>query len=451
MANENLFQTLIDEVNDSLSGGGQPEAVKAMALLIKAQKPTGCWEHSGNPSCTAIQTIQGIDALLSVGVDDWLRRINSPVRLATSWLCDAQNKSLGKWGQDAFDSAEVLRVLITVNRELQIRGIEDPDLKIHIEQGLEYLRKQCADVSNGFDNYRGLGWYGPAFWASAAVAFFLVEDMPLVRRLLSEIWSFRKEVNGTDTVEDGSAYFECPDQANDGNLRIWNTAHTIIALTRLADLGPPRSELAPFVRWLQYRQNCNLKIKNSYIYGSWGDDAAQVGGDTLPICTYSATVALHRAQGPKAQIDLGVEWFDRVIHEVSGDLLIGNTTLCAAVAMYSEIYDGKKLIPALSLDTILRLIDTSDIYFREIKELHVELEKIQQSKIEEVKRLSDDKNELIATQDKMQKDMDSYAIKIKRDELTIWGVVGLIIGMLGLIISVLSIIASAIFTFFTQK
>ena len=148
MNNEVVFQALIDEVNDSLSGGGQPEAVKAMALLINAQKPIGCWEHSGNPSCTPIQTVQGIDALLTVGVDDWFLKPNSPIRLAIGWLCSAQSKNSGKWGQDAFDTAEVLRILITVNRELQTRNIEDMDLKFHIERGLDYLRKQCSETTN---------------------------------------------------------------------------------------------------------------------------------------------------------------------------------------------------------------------------------------------------------------------------------------------------------------
>lgn len=437
MDNEVVFQALIDEVNDSLSGGGQPEAVKAMALLLNAQRPIGCWEHTGNPSCTPIQTVQGIDALLSVGISDWFLKSKSPIRLAVGWLCSAQNKNSGKWGQDAFDTAEVLRILITINRELDTRNIEDLDLKAHIERGLEYLRKQCGEVGNSFVDYRGLGWYGPAFWATAAVVFFLIEDIPFARRLLDEVWSFRKEVSGTNTVEDGGAYFECPSQANDGNLRIWNTAQTIIALTRLADLAPARSELAPFVRWLEYRQNCNLDAKNSYIYGSWGDDAAQVGGDTLPICTYAAVVALHRAQGPKAQIDLGVEWFDRIIKKVNADSSIGNTTLCVAVAMYSEVFGGKKLIPTLSLDTILRLVDTSDTYFHEIKNLRAELEKAQTSKTDEIGRLTQENNELVKTRDRLQKDSDSYAIRIKRDELTVWGVVGLIIGVISIIISII--------------
>jgi len=47
MISEKDYRPMLAEVNDILSGGGQPEAVKAMTVA-HIQTPAGCWEHSGN-------------------------------------------------------------------------------------------------------------------------------------------------------------------------------------------------------------------------------------------------------------------------------------------------------------------------------------------------------------------------------------------------------------------
>jgi hypothetical protein len=436
MVNENELRTILAEVNDILRSGGQSETVQVMILLLKAQEPAGCWEHSGNPSCTALQTTQAMDALLVIGNENWLYNSESPLRLGARWLCNNQYKSSGKWGQDPFDTAEVLRVLLQLKHSLLAQGIVDPTLDDPIQRGIEYLRLECNKRLDRFSNYRGYGWYGPAFWASAAVVFYLLNDLAITRELNEEIWSFRRDVTDNGGPEGGCAYFECPEQVNDENLRIWNTAQTIIGLTRLSELGPTKSELAPFVRWLEYRQNCEPK-RDARIYGSWGNDAAQVGGDSLPICTYSAIVAIHRANGPKAQVDLGVGWFNRLIRKTNEEIVLGTTALCAGAAMYAEVFGGKKFMPSMPLDTILKLVEIIENQVQGIQDLGSKLVHLQQHIIEIEGKHSSERNELISARDKLRKELDEYFIKIRREGLGFWVLIGLIISMLGIVISLI--------------
>jgi len=345
------YPSVINEINNVLSKHGQSEAVKAMFLLLKAQTPSGSWEHSGNPLCSAIQTTQAMDALLAIGYDGWIYDEASPLRLAGKWLCTNQHLPQGNWGEDPFDTSEVLRTLIRLNHEIQAKNIRDVTIENAIQKGVESLRSICAERENRFMENRGFGWYGPAFWATAAVVFQLVGDLSLARELVEDIWTFRHDITNTGTSQDGCAYFECPDQFNDSNLRIWNTSHTIIGLSRLTEMGPTKYDLSPFVRWLEYQQNCGQKISDK-VKGSWGINAAQIGGDSLSICSYSAITAIHKAQGTRAPIELGMEWFNKLIREAKEATDLGNTTLCAAASTYATIYSAKAFTPRYGFKNI---------------------------------------------------------------------------------------------------
>ncbi|MEI7846008.1 MAG: hypothetical protein WCK35_09415 [Chloroflexota bacterium] len=423
---------VLNNLNRALGSNGQPEATRAMLLLLKAQSPAGCWEHSGNQLCTPVQTTQALDGLLSIDYKEWISDNTSPVRLAIKWLCDNQF-SQGNWGEDPSDTAEVIRILMYVDQKMLAQGCKDPIIEKVIKKGVEYLRNICEEKDARFIENRNFGWYGSAFWATSAVVFHLAGELALARDLLDDIWSFRKDITNTNSSLDGCSYFEAPDQMNDNNLRIWNTAHTIIGLTRLTELSPTGYNLSPFLRWLEYQQNFGEKI-NERIKGSWGINAAHIGGDSLSICSYAAIVALQRARSTKAPIELGVKWFDKIIRETDEGKL-GNTLLCAAGAMYSTVYSAKNFMPFLPLDTIIQVKETINQQSSKIKELTFELDNFQQQYGETFDRLSKNLNDAIQSRDKLQKEVDGYVFKIHRENLGVWGLIGLVLGILGLIIS----------------
>jgi hypothetical protein len=223
---------------------------------------------------------------------------------------------------------------------------------------------------------------------------------------------------------------------DDINLRIWNTAHTIIGLTRLTELSPAGYNLSPFVRWLEYQQNFGERV-NERIRGSWGINAAHIGGDSLSICSYAAIVALQRARGPKAPIELGVRWFDMMIREID-ESKFGNTFLCAAGAMYSTVYSAKSFMPFLPLDTLIQIKDTINVQTGKIKELNSELDNYKQQYVETAERLTRNLDETIRSKDMLQKELDGLVFKIHRENLGVWGLIGLALGILGIILSIIS-------------
>lgn len=430
--NENTFLQVINNVNKALGGTGQSEATRAMLLLLKAQSPAGCWEHSGNQLCTSVQTTQALDALLSIEYEEWISDSTSPVRLAIKWLCDNQFPQ-GNWGEDPSDTAEVIRILLAVNQKILSQGSKDTSIDASITKGVEYLRSLCKEKDMRFFENRNFGWYGSAFWATSAVVFHLVGDLALARDLVDDIWSFRKDITNTNTPLDGCSYFEAPDQVDDINLRIWNTAHTVIGLTRLTELSPTGYNLSPFVRWLEYQQNFGDRI-NERLKGSWGVNAAHIGGDSLSICSYAAIVAIYKAKGTKAPIEFGVKWFDRMIHE-SDETKIGNTLLCAAGTMYSTVYTAKNFMPFLPLDTIIQVKETITQQADKIKALSLDLDNSQQQYVETVNRLTKNLDEAIRSRDKFQKDLDGMVFKIHRENLGVWGLIGLFLGILGVVLA----------------
>lgn len=431
---DSCYSPVITEINNALSSHGQPEAVKTIILLLKAQTPAGSWEHGGNPLCSAIQTTQAMDALLSIGFEGWIRDQSSPLRIAARWLCDNQHLPQGKWGEDPADTAEVLRILIRIKNEMLAQGIKDSLVEKAIQSGVEYLKKQCAEKDKRFIDFRGFGWYGPAFWANAAVVFHLLGELAIARELIDEIWSFRHDITDTGTYEDGCSFFECPNQIEDKNLRIWNTAHTIVGLVRLTELGPSRYDLSPFVRWLEYQQNCGQDMSKK-IKGSWGINVAQIGGDSLSICTYAAIIAIHKAQGTRAPIELGVEWFNRLLQGAREGTDLGNTTLCAAAAMYATVFSAKGFFPFLPLDTVLHITETIGHQSQDIEKLQGELSISQQQYTETVDKLSKTLSETTESRDRLQKEIDGYIFKIHRENLGLWGFIGLALAILSIVIA----------------
>jgi hypothetical protein len=91
----------------------------------------------------------------------------------------------------------------------------------------------------------------------------------------------------------------------------------------------------------------------------------------------------------------------------------------------------------MPLDTILKLVEIIENQVQGIQDLGSKLVHLQQHIIEIEGKHSSERNELISARDKLRKELDEYFIKIRREGLGFWVLIGLIISMLGIVISLI--------------
>ena len=134
-----------------------------VSRFMALQHHDGAWGSDDYPILKPVFTAQGLMTigLLGIGEAGGISpAVIDPARMAEEWLRGSQRDD-GSWGEDAFDTCEVLKALRTV------RGISgDDELS---RKGLQYLRPLVDADWNGLDSF----WSGTGFIGSALEAFNL--------------------------------------------------------------------------------------------------------------------------------------------------------------------------------------------------------------------------------------------------------------------------------------
>src|SRR5579863_10492792 len=143
----------------------EDELLRIVSTAIASQHPDGSWGSDDYPIMKSCFTAQVLEALHHAGMilvpdpasDPARSTVQTPIRRAIAWL-RANQQSDGSWGEDTWDTCQVVKALWK-------SGYRENDPVI--EKGIGFLRQA---VDNKWPN-KGTYWFGPGFMGAALEVF----------------------------------------------------------------------------------------------------------------------------------------------------------------------------------------------------------------------------------------------------------------------------------------
>ena len=236
---------LVQEVRpiaESVHDDSAQRLVPILRRALESQSEAGWWGQTDEPRMRACYTAQTLDALVRIGFARTARHpspIKSKVDLGVQWLLENKGSD-GLWGEDLWDTCEVIRLLVQM-------GVEPRDPRI--EEALERLRievdENWKDSKTGADG-RKYFWFGASFPSVAVQTFFDVGDVEYATRALRQVMALREDGGCFGDGEQASSALAAPPE--------WHTASAILAMEVHGSVAPDPENLDEAVRWLKSRQ-----------------------------------------------------------------------------------------------------------------------------------------------------------------------------------------------------
>ncbi|MFC2052828.1 prenyltransferase/squalene oxidase repeat-containing protein [Chloroflexota bacterium] len=224
---------------------------KIILYLILNQEESGVWGSPDYPPWTDVITAFTIQLFTTIGFHErstWeVTRSESAstyfggVSKAITYLLENQ-KPRGNWGEDFFDTCQVLKALLPFIKKMS--------LETQIDKGLTYIKNQ---IDEDMIDERDSEWFGPGFYAAGADLFNILGDLETTNHLLEQMYK-RQTENGVFCSQ------EIVDQAEFNDLSLWHTSWAVLAMHSLGIPSEAR-RLSSSIQWLIEHQNPN---------GSWG-------------------------------------------------------------------------------------------------------------------------------------------------------------------------------------
>ena len=314
------------------------------AQAIESQHPDGSWGSDDYPSMKPCFTAQTIDMLWHL---EKRQRLEDPpalpalmsierIQRAVSWLRSSQ-RSDGSWGEDAWDTCQVLKALHLVG----LKTI-DPNVK----SALDYLRSSIDLDWPDRTSY----WFGPGFLGAAMEAFNRFGDQRYASIALHEVWKyFNEDVCYFSLASRLPLAHHAPPE--------WHTACVISGLRSFGSVAADRHKAIQATSWLANQQTTD---------GCWSPGHANITTYT----TMQAIVALSSLAETQftAHAKQGTEWFIRQCDKETANL---SDRLMAAAAIGRTHADDIVLTLPLSFVTELR--DVLGHYAMQTASLHTEV------------------------------------------------------------------------------
>jgi prenyltransferase beta subunit len=281
---------------------------KTVVYLMQHQEENGAWGAADYPPWTDVITAFTLQVLTAFGFHENSEWIVTRSDSAHSYIGGVQKaidclvfnqQSNGRWGEDFFDTCQVLKALLPYRGKL--------DLEPPITKGLSYVR---AQILANWAEESGGEWYGPGFFAAAIDVFNFLNETDTVNRLLELLYS-TQDVTGPFCSAEKLAHESI-------DLCLW---HTSLAVLSMHSLGIPSdaTRLRSAVKWIESHQNSD---------GSWGLALAR----HRAVFTSYGIMAIAAINGiESAEVLKGIEWLKKQ-QTVDGRVGGHEGTIMAALA-----------------------------------------------------------------------------------------------------------------------
>lgn len=401
---------------------------RAVLFLLQHQDEMGSWGTVDYPPWTDVITGMTLQLLHSLGfheASEWeITRGESAVAYrgglsrAVTYLLTSQ-RSTGQWGEDFFDTCQVIKALIPFRPRFNLAQA--------IDCGLDFVRTR---LNADWDRESDSEWYGPGFIAAAVELFNILGDHDTVNELLELLYQHQQN--------DGAFFSEPVLGSTDINeLAVWHTAWAILAMHSLG-LPPTAQRLASAVSWLETHQNPD---------GSWGFSLTR----QRAIFTSYGILALATVAGLQSQYVMnGINW---LAHQQAEDGRVGDQagTLMAAL-VFSRIFP-KALSTSIPINVLLdiqQLISGQrEFILSEVESLRRLSDEIQVSSTnldaqtlkikgmsQQLAELSEENVDLRSQVDAWKTLWDSHPVRLSARFLA---VTGWIVGLVSLILAILAL------------
>lgn len=426
-------------LNSLEATGPASNCVRILLFLMSKQFPDGSWGSHDYPNWKVISTVQAIQSLARVGLardTEWeLTEVLGPraahfgyLARAYEWLLSVQSAS-GSWGDDSWDTCQTIRLLIHSGRSIQ-----DPAL----QKGIAYLRRT---IESDWEPDRKKPWFGPAFFASAAEVFHLVQDQAMTDNLIERTWALQDSDSGRFGTD-----HHLMDEASSS---AW---HTAWVMSSIRSIGIPNSSmrLQRAYEWLKHAQSDD---------GSWGR-----GFDwDKHIFVLAGVTAANAMEGSDCEtVRRGLNWYlDR--QQTDGNVLDVHIT-CTAADAFTLVY-GEKLHCSLPFIAVLDALDVirrqrtliqnliahtsslSDVHGATVAEKNALLSNIQQLELDRgsLQKAVGTLEERTRTQkeqlEALHRQLSSYWIRITEKQI---GITGLLLGLVGALLTVATVLVNSL-------
>jgi hypothetical protein len=256
--------------------------MKIVFAVLETQHPDGSWGSNDTPKQKPTLTAATIGMLTRLGIEirsDTIRNKtvpSEPVYRALRWLRHAQLDD-GRWGEDAWDTCQVIRTLWKCGFKEEDEGIQ---------KALQYLRVTVDDDWKDHSSY----WFGAGFQGAALEVFNLVGAPTYAAKVLDQLMEYYDDTIGCfSTPKSPDDPLHAPDE--------WHTANALIGLHSYASVLPNLAQTTRAVNWLKACQRedgcwspghfeimayttCQSVIALSLIDG-WNSSEARRGTDWL--------------------------------------------------------------------------------------------------------------------------------------------------------------------------
>ena len=399
------FVKAVVPVTQAINDKKTERLVAVVRRALAAQSRQGWFGPRDEPRMRACYTAQTLDALSRIGFTrNTPSDAGTPSRLEQGfrWLKENKNSD-GVWGEDLWDTCEVVRLLLTWGISHTDPVLSDAVHKLRDAIDTNWAMQKGSEGAPGF-------WFGACFPAGAAQVFADIGDNEYFAKAFSQLESMRNPDGsyGSGSVQDSK--WAAPNE--------WHTAAAILAFEAAGSVAPDPANLEQSVDWLRARQNEG---------GYWSSGKVDYDHYLTRLCILALASYDKR---PSTRTRDASEW---LLSRCETDNYEGVSDVLMALSAISQTH-SKELVVRISIAMLAEINEMSGNCSQHIDAIKSELSdaneklRLSQQRVKDLEKtaaesaakIENDQRELRRLKDKE----DNTAVRLSKAFVTLCGLLG---------------------------